>query len=50
LRTPWNYNTSVFKDYKPDVPRILDQCFERDWENCKIPRLVKDEEELAALK
>ena len=45
LRTPWKYSLSVFRDYKPDTAKILEQCFEFDWENCKIPRLVKDDNE-----
>ncbi len=35
----------MFKDYKPDHPKILEQCFEFDWENSKIHRIIKDEEE-----
>lgn len=45
LRTPWKYSLSVFRDYKTDNPKIYDQCFEFDWENCKIARLVKDDNE-----
>lgn len=40
----------MFKDYKPDTVKILEQCFEFDWENCKIPRLVKDDDERTKLK
>lgn len=50
LRTPWNYSLSVFRDYKVDNPKILDAAFEADWENSKIPRFIKDEEERAELK
>jgi hypothetical protein len=41
---------SVFRDYKVDNARLLDACFEADWENSKIPRYVKDEDERAGMK
>lgn len=36
---------SVFKDYKVDHPKLLENCFEADWNNSKIDRIVKDEAE-----
>lgn len=50
LRTPWKMNQSVFKDYKVDTQKLLDACFEQDWKNSKIDRIVKDEEEQAEMK
>jgi hypothetical protein len=50
LRTPWKYSLSVFKDYKSDTIKLLDQAFEQDWENSKIPRFVKDDNERMLLK
>jgi hypothetical protein len=26
-KTPWNFSLSVFKDYKPDSSKVLDNCF-----------------------
>jgi len=46
LKTPWDFYKSVFKDYRPDNPQLLDQCFEFDWECSKIPRVIKTDEEL----
>lgn len=31
VKTPWDFSKSVFKDYKPDNPKLLDKCFESDW-------------------
>jgi hypothetical protein len=46
LKTPWDFNKSVFKDYKPDNVQLLEQCFEFDWECSKIPRVIKGDEEV----
>ena len=45
LRTPWNFSLSVFRDYKSDNPKLLANCFERDWANCKIGKIIKNEDE-----
>ena len=43
-KTPWDFNKSIFVPYKSDNPELLNQWFEIDWENSKIPKLAKDEE------
>lgn len=50
LKTPWDFSKSVFKDYKADTVNKLDECYEFDWESSKIPRIIKNEEELSACK
>ena len=50
LKTPWDFSKSVFKDYKADSVNKLEECFEFDWERSKIPRIIKNEEELSACK
>jgi len=50
LKTPWDFSKSVFKDYKADNVNRLDECFEFDWECSKIPRIIKNEDELSACK
>lgn len=51
LKTPWDFRKSVFKNYKPDTKRVLDNCFEIDWEATKCPKLMKDDpEQIAKLK
>jgi hypothetical protein len=41
---------SVFKDYKPDNPQKLEECFEFDWSCSKIEKVIKGEEEIAQSK
>mmetsp|Transcript_30173 Transcript_30173/g.27512 ORF Transcript_30173/g.27512 Transcript_30173/m.27512 type:complete len:139 (+) Transcript_30173:1074-1490(+) len=36
----------IFRDYKVDTKDILDKCFEADWNNSKILRVVKKEDEI----
>ena len=40
----------MFKDYKIDTQKLLDQSFEQDWKNSKIERIVKDEAEQEQMK
>jgi hypothetical protein len=44
-KTPWDFKKSVFKDYIPDNENLLSKCFEYDWSNSKITKIVKDEKE-----
>jgi hypothetical protein len=37
---------SVFKSYKPDSQRLLDECFEIDWLSSKCEKVIKVEEEI----
>eukprot|EP00347_Sterkiella_histriomuscorum_P017828 403347825 len=50
LKTPWDFNKSVFKDYIFDNEMTIARCFEYDWSNSKIPKIVKDESELSQIK
>jgi len=50
VRTPWTIPKSLFATYKLDDEELLTKCFENDWMRCKIPKIVKDEEELAKTK
>lgn len=50
LKTPWDFFKSVFRTYKPDDKQILNGCFEFDWENTKIHKIIKDGEELVKVK
>ena len=50
LKTPWDFFKSVFKDYKPDTEALLINCFTIDWENSKIPKIIKDPNELEQVK
>ena len=41
---------SVFKNFKTDTEALLRRSFENDWRLTKIPKLVKDKEELHRVK
>jgi Ran GTPase-activating protein (RanGAP) involved in mRNA processing and transport len=54
-KVPWSIPISLFKDYRFDFPVRLMQdyymkCFEFDWNCCKLPKLIKDPEELGKIK
>ncbi len=50
MKTPWDFKKSVFKDYIPDNELLLAKCFEFDWGNSKIPKIIKDEGEKEKVK
>lgn len=50
LRTPWDFFKSVFSPYKADDQKLLNSCFEFDWENTKIYKIIKNETELKEVK
>jgi hypothetical protein len=43
LKTPWDFNKSVFKDYKPDTEKLLNDAFDNDWACSKADKLIKNE-------
>jgi len=50
IKTPWDFFKSVFKSYKPDNNRIVEQCFETDWELTKCVKILRTEEDAADVK
>ena len=59
IKTPWDFFKSVFRgncihniviDYKLDTPALLNNWFEFDWEWSKIPKVIKDPDELDEVK
>ena len=44
-RTPWTFPVSLFKEYKPEVPALVNDCFEFDWQCLRKPKLKKSNEE-----
>ena len=36
----WRFEDSIFKDYRRDDEYVLDMCFEEDWSNSKIPKVI----------
>jgi hypothetical protein len=50
LKTPWDFFKSVFSTYKPDDKKILNGCFEFDWDSTKIEKVVKNGDEFMEVK
>ena len=59
----WSFKNSIFKDWRRDdevkytffftnntKKELLGRCFEEDWKNTRIPRIVKKEDDLANTK
>lgn len=46
----WNIKDSVFWGYMIDTQDMYMKCFEYDWSQCKIPKIIKDQGELYRVK
>ena len=46
----WIQEKSVFKKYRVDTSKILDNCFDFDWECSKCPVMIKNTEERNKIK
>ena len=46
IRPAWKYQFSAFRDYRADNQALLDRCFEVDWENTRIAKIVKSLDDL----
>ncbi|CAD8094383.1 unnamed protein product [Paramecium sonneborni] len=42
--TKWSVETSIFRYFPPDTDQLIEECFEFDYQNSKINRLVKETE------
>ncbi|CAD8157226.1 unnamed protein product [Paramecium octaurelia] len=42
--TKWSVETSIFRYFPPDTDKLIEECFEFDYQNSKINRLVKETE------
>ncbi|CAD8117348.1 unnamed protein product [Paramecium sonneborni] len=40
----WSVENSIFRNFQPDTSQLIDQCFEFDFQNSKVTRLVKENE------
>ena len=40
LKIPWRYETSLFKDWRKDDTDMLDRCFDFDWKNSFIEKII----------
>lgn len=43
LKTPWDFAKSVFKNYKPDNFKLLEECFDLDWNYTKMDKVIERE-------
>lgn len=50
MKTPWDFFKSIFKTYKPDNDKVIEECFEADWPNTKIEKIIKDENQIELIK
>lgn len=50
VKTPWDFFKSVFRTYKPDDKKILNGCFEFDWDHTKIGKVVKNGDDVVKVK
>lgn len=46
----WKQENSVFKKYRVDNTKILEECFEFDWDCSKVPVMIKNKEEKNRIK
>lgn len=46
----WNIKDSVFWGYMIDTADMYHKCFEFDWNQCKIPKIIKDPVQLNEVK
>ena len=48
-KSQWSVEKSIFRDWKPDSEETFAKCFEFDWKCSRIPRLIKNQDDLASL-
>lgn len=49
-KTVWDFDKSIFRHYQMDNEVLLKKCFETDFNNSRISRLVKEESDLGRTK
>ena len=42
----WNFKNSIYKDWKKVTEEFVQNCFEFDWSNNKIYRIIKNTNDL----
>lgn len=45
-KTPWDFNKSIFASYRSDTKDLLNRCFDIDWDNSKIAKILKNDPNL----
>ena len=46
----WNIQKSVFREYRFEDEELLYRCFEFDWDNSKLQKLIRDAEEVKVIR
>ena len=41
-RKVWLFRKSNFKDWRIETKDFINDCFDFDWQFCKIPKVIKD--------
>lgn len=49
-RKRWTFPISLMYKWKPDTDKLLQECFEFDWNLSRVHKVVKDQEELEKVK
>ena len=44
LRTPWIFEQSCFRTYRPDSQKLIGEAFELDWSRIRLPRAISEAE------
>jgi hypothetical protein len=46
VKTPWIFKLSVFKDYKLNTNKLIEECLAFDWALSKLDKLLRNEENI----
>ena len=49
-KTPWDFTKSIFAPYRIDNEEILANCFDIDWNDSKIPKILKNDPDIDKIK
>ena len=44
IKVPWCFENSIFKDYRKEDEEFLSKCFDKDWNDSRIDKVIKPEE------
>lgn len=41
-RNVWLFRNSVFKDWSKESEEMIQHCFQMDWDNCQVHKIITD--------
>ena len=50
LKTPWDWYKSIFRTYRLDTEKLINDCFEYDWNLTKCKKIIRGEGEADKVK